>query len=164
VETLIRQVDDTYHQVRDLSHDLVPQKFSDTGFAELIAGYIRQFNMPGNAVITFHAFPKEEIDRIGTSLKVEIYKIIQELITNALKHSQASKIEIQLTQLDGMLTLLFEDDGQGFSLETVKYGLGFQNIHERLKLFDGVFSIDAFPSKGTVIDIEIPLNPECYEV
>lgn len=163
LETLIRQVNDTYHQVRDLSHDLVPQKFSNTGFTELITGYIRQFNVPGNAIISFHAFPSEEIERIGTSLKVEIYKIIQELITNAQKHSQASKVEIQLTQLDGMLKLLFEDNGQGFSVETVKYGIGFQNIRERLKLFDGILSIDAFPSKGTVIDIEIPLKPECYE-
>lgn len=163
LETLIRQVDDTYHQVRDLSHDLVPQKFTNTGFTELVAGYIRQFDVPGSATITFHAFPSEEIDRINTSLKVEIYKIIQELITNAQKHSQASKVEIQLTQLDGMLKLLFEDNGKGFSLETVKHGIGFQNIRERLQLFDGVLTIDTFPSKGTVIDIEIPLKPECYE-
>jgi len=163
LETLIRQVDDTYHQVRDLSHDLVPQKFSNTGFTELITGYIRQFDVPGNAIITFHAFPSEEIDRINTSLKVEIYKIIQELITNAQKHSQASKVEIQLTRLDGMLKLLFEDNGRGFSVETVKHGIGFQNIRERLKLFDGVLSIDAYPSKGTVIDIEIPLKPEWNE-
>ncbi|QHS63567.1 tetratricopeptide repeat-containing sensor histidine kinase [Chitinophaga agri] len=164
LQNLIRQVDDTYHQVRDLSHDLVPPQFSNTGYAELIAGYIRQFNVPGNAAITFHAFPNEEIDRIETSLKVEIYKIIQELITNALKHSKATKVEIQLTQLDGMLKLLFEDNGQGFSLETVKYGLGFQNIQTRVKLFDGIFTIDSFPSKGTVIDIEIPLNQEYCEV
>ncbi|NLR63439.1 tetratricopeptide repeat protein [Chitinophaga varians] len=163
LETLIRQVDDTYRQVRDLSHDLVPQKFANTGFAELISGYITQFNVPGNATITFHAFPGDEIDRLGTSLKVEIYKIIQELITNAQKHSQATKVEVQLTQLDGMLKLLFEDNGRGFSPETVKYGIGFQNIRDRLKLFDGVFTIDSFPSKGTVIDIEIPLNPACYE-
>lgn len=163
LETLIRQVDDTYRQVRDLSHDLVPQKFANTGFAELISGYITQFNVPGNATITFHAFPGDEIDRLGASLKVEIYKIIQELITNAQKHSQATKVEVQLTQLDGMLKLLFEDNGRGFSPETVKYGIGFQNIRDRLKLFDGVFTIDSFPSKGTVIDIEIPLNPACYE-
>ncbi|WP_188316124.1 tetratricopeptide repeat-containing sensor histidine kinase [Chitinophaga agrisoli] len=162
-EALIRQVEDTYHQVRDLSHDLVPYKFGNTGFTELISGYIRQFEAPGSAIITFHAFPAEEVDRIGTSLKVEIYKIIQELITNAQKHSQASKVEIQLTRLDGMLKLLFEDNGQGFSVETVQFGIGFQNIRERLRLFDGVFSIDSFPSKGTVIDIEIPLNAEWYE-
>ncbi|MET6996901.1 tetratricopeptide repeat-containing sensor histidine kinase [Chitinophaga defluvii] len=163
LETIIRQVDDTYHQVRDLSHDLVPQKFSNIGFTELISGYIRQFNTPGNAIITFHAFPGEEIDRIGTSLKVEIYKIIQELITNAQKHGQASKVEIQLTRLDDMLKLQFEDDGKGFSMETVKFGIGFQNIHERLKLFDGICIINSFPSKGTVIDIEIPLNQKYYE-
>lgn len=163
LETIIRQVDDTYHQVRDLSHDLVPQKFSNTGFTELISGYIRQFNVPGNAVITFHAFPGEEVDRIGTSLKVEIYKIIQELITNAQKHSKASKVEIQLTRLDDMLKLQFEDNGQGFSMETVKFGIGFQNIRERVKLFDGVCTIDSFPSKGTVIDIEIPLKQEYHE-
>ncbi|WP_209867485.1 ATP-binding protein [Chitinophaga sp. OAE865] len=161
--TIIRQVDDTYHQVRDLSHDLVPQKFSHTGFTELISGYIRQFNVPGNAIITFHAFPADEVDRIDTSLKVEIYKIIQELITNAQKHSKASKVEIQLTRLDDMLKLQFEDDGQGFSMDTVKFGIGFQNIRERLKLFDGVCTIDSFPSKGTVIDIEIPLNQEYHE-
>lgn len=163
LETIIRQVNDTYHQVRDLSHDLVPQQFSNTGFTALISGYIRQFNVPGNAIITFQAFPGEEIDRINTSLKVEIYKIIQELITNAEKHSQASKVEIQLTRLDDMLKLQFEDDGRGFSMDTVKFGIGFQNIRERVKLFDGVCTIDSFPSKGTVIDIEIPLNQELHE-
>ncbi|WP_343306362.1 sensor histidine kinase [Chitinophaga niabensis] len=160
IKELTKQVDETYHQVRDLSHDLVPQKFSNTGFTELIAGYLRQFNLPGNAKISFQAYPPEEIDLIETTLKVEIYKIMQELITNAQKHSQASKVEIQLTQFDGMLKLLFEDNGKGFSTETTRHGIGLQNIRERLKLFDGVLSIDSFPSKGTVIDIEIPLKYE----
>lgn len=160
---LIRELDDTYHQVRDLSHDLVPQKFSDTGFTELISGYLRQFDVPGKAEISFQAYPREEINKIGTTLKVEIYKIIQELITNTQKHSEASKVEIQLTRMDGMLKLLFEDNGKGFSPETTKQGIGFQNIRERLKLFDGVLSIDSFPSKGTVIDIEIPLKSTWHE-
>ncbi|MFD2890380.1 tetratricopeptide repeat-containing sensor histidine kinase [Chitinophaga cymbidii] len=160
---LIQQVDDTYHQVRGLSHDLVPEKFSETGFTELISGYLRQFDVPGNARISFQAYPAEEIDLIGTTLKVEIYKIIQELITNAQKHSQASKVEIQLTHMDGTLKLLFEDNGKGFSTETARQGFGFRNIRERLKHFDGVLSIDSFPSKGTVIDIEIPLKPAWYE-
>lgn len=163
MKELIKQVDETYHQVRDLSHDLVPQKFSNTGFTELIAGYLRQFDLPGNARISFQAYPREEIDLIGTTLKVEIYKIMQELITNTQKHSQASKVEIQLTQFDGMLKLLFEDNGKGFSTETTRHGIGLQNIRERLKLFDGVLSIDSFPSKGTVIDIEIPLKQVSYE-
>jgi signal transduction histidine kinase len=163
LKELMQQVDDTYHQVRDLSHDLVPQKFNNTGFTELISGYIRQFDVPGNAKISFQAYPREEIDLIGTTLKVEIYKIMQELITNTQKHSLASKVEIQLTKIDGVLKLLFEDNGKGFSVETTKHGIGFQNIRERLKLFDGILSIDSFPLKGTVIDIEIPLKPEWYE-
>ncbi|MGF6850117.1 NarL family two-component system sensor histidine kinase LiaS [Chitinophaga sp. W3I9] len=163
IKEVIKQIDDTYHQVRDLSHDLIPQKFNNTGFTELIAGYLRQFDVPGNAKISFQAYPREEIDLIGTTLKVEIYKIMQELITNTQKHSQASKVEIQLTKIDGLLKLLFEDNGKGFPVETTKYGIGFQNIRERLKLFDGVLSIDSFPSKGTVIDIEISLKPEWYE-
>ncbi|RPD37916.1 tetratricopeptide repeat-containing sensor histidine kinase [Chitinophaga barathri] len=163
LKELMLQVDETYHQVRDLSHDLIPQKFTNTGFTELISGYLRQFDIPGNAKISFQAYPREEIDLIGTTLKVEIYKIIQELITNSQKHSLASKVEIQLTKMDGLVKLLFEDNGRGFSVETTKHGIGFQNIRERLKLFDGVLSIDSFPSKGTVIDIEIPLKPEWHE-
>lgn len=163
VDGLLQQVDDTYQQVRNLSHDLVPEKFTNSGFTELVSGYLKQFDVPGKTSVSFQSYPKEAINELDTALKVELFKVVQELMTNAQKHSGASKIEVQLSQMDGLLKLLFEDNGKGFALETLKDGMGFRNIRERLSIYDGSVSIDSSPSRGVVVDIEIPLKAQLHE-
>ena len=111
-----------------------------------------------NEEITLQIHPKDEIDKIEENLKVELYKIIQELLTNALKHAKATQIDIQLSVFNNSIKLLFDDDGVGFDQEKVKYGLGFQNLKDRLKIIKGEMFINAFPDRGTVIDIDVPLN------
>ena len=108
--------------------------------------------------ITLQIHPVEEVDQVNENLKVELYKIIQELLTNALKHAKATQIDIQLSVFNNTIQLLFEDDGVGFDQEKVKYGLGFQNLKDRLKTIKGNILINSFPKRGTVIDINVPLN------
>ncbi|MDE0534933.1 tetratricopeptide repeat-containing sensor histidine kinase [Tenacibaculum sp. L6] len=157
-ENLIQQVDDTYNQVRELSHNLMPKKFKDSAFTSIVSEYIDNVKNLSNEEITLQIHPKEEIDKIEENLKVELYKIIQELLTNALKHAKAAQIDIQLSVFNNSVKLLFEDDGVGFDQEKVKYGLGFQNLKDRLKIIKGEMFINAFPDRGTVIDIDVPLN------
>ncbi|WP_428742236.1 tetratricopeptide repeat-containing sensor histidine kinase [Tenacibaculum sp.] len=157
-ENLIQQVDDTYNQVRELSHNLMPKKFKDSAFTSIISAYIDNVKTLSKEQITLQIHPKEEIDEVGENLKVELYKIIQELLTNALKHAKATEIDIQLSVFNNSIKLLFEDDGVGFDQEKVKYGLGFQNLKDRLKTIEGNIFINAFPNRGTVIDIDVPLN------
>ena len=157
-ENLIQQVDDTYNQVRELSHNLMPKKFKDSAFTSIVSEYIDNVKNLSNEEITLQIHPKEEIDKIEENLKVELYKIIQELLTNALKHAKATQIDIQLSVFNNSVKLLFEDDGVGFDQEKVKYGLGFQNLKDRLKIIKGEIFINAFPDRGTVIDIDVPLN------
>ena len=155
---LIQQVDDTYNQVRELSHNLMPKKFKDSAFTSIISAYIDNVKTLSKEQITLQIHPKEEIDEVDENLKVELYKIIQELLTNALKHARATEIDIQLSVLNNSIKLLFEDDGVGFNQEKVKYGLGLQNLKDRLKIIEGNIFVNAFPNKGTVIDIDVPLN------
>lgn len=157
-ENIIQQVDDTYNQVRELSHNLMPKKFKDSAFTSIVSEYIENVKNLSDEEITLQIHPKEEIDKIEENLKVELYKIIQELLTNALKHAKATQIDIQLSVFNNSVKLLFEDDGAGFDQEKVKYGLGFQNLKDRLKIIKGEMFINAFPDKGTVIDIDVPLN------
>ncbi|UNY99081.1 histidine kinase [Zhouia spongiae] len=157
-ENLIEQVDDTYNLVRELSHNLMPGKFKDSAFTTIISEYIDNVKTLSKEQIVVQIHPKEEIDNIEDHLKVELYKIVQELLTNALKHAKATQIDIQLSVFNNSIKLLFEDDGVGFDQEKVKYGLGLQNLKDRLKTIKGNIFINAFPDRGTVIDIDVPLN------
>lgn len=159
-EEVVRQLDDTYQLVRDLSHNLVPKQFRNTGFTELIETYLGRFDVDGNSCISFQAYPHEEVNGLPTDIKVEVYKIIQELMTNAQKHAQASRIDIQLARVADVLKLIFEDNGRGFLVDKTPVGIGLRNIRERLKAYHGTMHIDSFPQRGTIVDIDIPLKTD----
>lgn len=157
---VIRQLDETYQQVRDISHNLAPKTFINTGFVELVQNYLDRFTAGGKVKISFGVYPDDVADAMDTALKVELFKIIQELMTNVQKHAEASAIEIQLTRVDGELKLIFEDNGKGFPVDETSAGIGLQNIKARLNNFKGTLAIDSFPGRGTVVDISIPVNEQ----
>ncbi|WP_282079596.1 tetratricopeptide repeat-containing sensor histidine kinase [Aquimarina algiphila] len=154
---IINQIDETYHQVRDISHDLASKKFLENGISKLVKEYISNIQDGSDQNISFNPHPEEQIDKIGVPLKEELFKIIQELLTNCLKHAQADRIDIYLNQYEKTLQLLFEDNGIGFNTKKNADGIGFKNIKKRLDKLSGTLFIDSTPNRGTVIDIEIPM-------
>ncbi|MDH7448348.1 sensor histidine kinase [Aquimarina sp. 2201CG14-23] len=85
-----------------------------------------------------------------------MFKIIQELLTNTLKHAKADQIDIYLNQYQTSLQLLFEDNGIGFDANNMTEGIGFKNIRNRLNPLSGTLMIDSTKDRGTLINIEIP--------
>ncbi|MCF6298016.1 MAG: histidine kinase [Flavobacteriaceae bacterium] len=154
---ITKQIDDTYNQVRDLSHNLTPKKFNENAFTTLVSQYIKNIEKDNKTNITFSPHPEKEVNAIAEKLKVELYKIIQELLTNTFKHANANQIDIHLNKLDNTLKLLFEDDGDGFNVQNSKKGVGLNNIKSRLDVLSGTMNIDSLPNRGTVIDIDIPI-------
>ncbi|MFD2562667.1 tetratricopeptide repeat-containing sensor histidine kinase [Aquimarina rubra] len=154
--TIIDQLDDTYEQVREISHNLIPKKISQTAFANYIADYINTIEKVTEPEITFIPHPEEKINSIDDHQKVEIFKIIQELMTNALKHAKAKVIEICLNVYNDSIEIIFEDDGIGFDVKNTNTGIGLQNIKKRLSLLKAKIDIDSAINRGTAIRIEIP--------
>ncbi|WP_353195317.1 sensor histidine kinase [Parapedobacter defluvii] len=161
---IVRQVDDTYQQVRDLAHHLIPPKFSKDDFTELIAQYLKNFDISGKTTVSFRAFQKDTLNAIPSDLKVEIYKIIQELMTNTAKHADASRVEVQIMVLDNELQLIFEDNGKGFSADETTPGIGLRNLRDRLQRCQGTLELNTTPGRGTVIDITLPIKTQQHVV
>ncbi|MBW1298429.1 tetratricopeptide repeat-containing sensor histidine kinase [Aquimarina litoralis] len=155
---IIKQIDETYHQVRDISHNLASKKFQDNGVSSLIKEYVNNIENGSNQKISFNPYPEEKINEIESPLKEELFKIIQELLTNTLKHAQADQVDIYLNRYQTILQLLFEDNGVGFDTSKTGEGIGFENIRNRLKLLSGNLMIDSTINRGTVINIEIPVS------
>lgn len=156
-QKIIKQIDDTYNQVRDISHNLMPQKFQENPFTLLLGKYIDNINTSSKEMISLHIHPEEDVNSIDERIKVELYKIIQELLTNALKHAEANEINIHITHLGEEIKLLFEDDGKGIDTETIVEGIGLQNIKARIASINGMMRIDTHPQRGTIVDIDVPL-------
>ncbi len=155
---IINQIDETYHQVRDLSHNLASKKFQNNGISKLIKEYVNNIEQGSNQNISFNPHPEEKINEIENPLKEELFKIVQELLTNTLKHAKADQIDIYLNKYQTTLQLLFEDNGVGFDTNKIKDGIGFQNIRNRLSPLSGKMMIDSIVNRGTVVNIEIPVS------
>ena len=155
---IIKQIDETYNQVRDFSHNLVPKKFQKNSISTLVKEYIRNVKNGSRQNISFHPYPENLIAKIGSPLTEELFKIIQELLTNCLKHAKAKNIDIYLNHHKDAIQLLFEDDGVGFDIHKTVDGIGFKNIKNRLNHLSGGIHIDSTIGRGTVISIEIPLG------
>lgn len=158
--TISAQIDETYQLVRDISHTLIPKKFKQNAFSELIGGYAKSISNTGELQIGFHPHPEKEINAIDEKYQMEIYKIVQELMTNTLKHAEAEKVEIHLSLIENELSVLFEDNGKGFDPKNLKQGIGYQNMQNRVQELQGQMNIDSAIGRGTVVSIQIPINPE----
>ncbi len=87
-----------------------------------------------------------------------LYRIIQELTSNTLKHANASRVRISFTQKNKKLVLRYTDDGEGFEVSKVKKGVGFKSIFTRVNYYQGKININSLKRKGTDFVIEMPLK------
>ncbi|AOW16547.1 hypothetical protein LPB03_03275 [Polaribacter vadi] len=99
-------------------------------------------------------------ERLENSLEITIFRIIQELITNIIKHADAKNATINISLYDKNLNIIIEDDGKGFDINKVdlKEGMGISSIKTRVKHLNGTFNIDATPGKGSSIILDIPIT------
>jgi len=90
----------------------------------------------------------------------------QEALHNAIKHSEADIIEVQLRVIENMLTMIIQDDGKGFDPEDSgeKQGLGLLSMRERVRLEQGTVQVMAKPGEGTRIEVRVPLKENAAEV
>ena len=102
--------------------------------------------------------PKNDLGRLSAEREIAIYRMTQEAVNNALKHSQSAKVRVTLEQFDDCIQLIVKDWGVGIARKDPSRGVhGLLGIKERVRLLNGTFNLDSSPGKGTQIEIELPL-------
>jgi len=151
-------LDEAVEEVRRIAQDMqsgVLQKFGLASAVKDLAETIKHSNQ-----LTVEVNAHGIKDRIPNQLEVKIYKIIQELIGNVLKHAKAKKLTIYLHRQDGLFNLIVEDDGIGFQPDKIadKGGMGLKNITFRVTELNGTCHFDSNENKGTSVIIDIPIE------
>ncbi len=147
----------TFQQVRDFIFQLRPMMLDDLGLVPTVNRYVDAVKEQSQAEI-FVTITGEE-RRLESYLEVVVFRSIQELLNNAIRHSQANEIRIQLDVPDSHVRVSLDDNGKGFDtamLETPA-NMGLKLIKERVEMLGGQFDVDSTPGQGTRITFQIPI-------
>jgi len=144
-------VNESINALKDISNNLSPHILSNFGLASAINTFTAKINQTKAIEIDFKS--NMENQRLENDKEVVLYRAACELINNAIRHSGASKIEIELNKHEKFVTLQFYDNGRGFDTSSLNSedikGMGLSNIETRVKSVDGVFILESNPGKGT---------------
>lgn len=146
-----QQLTEAVADIRDLAHNLMPPSIRKYGLEEAIKDFIQNLETPGTK-IEYYASNLSALTHVNKQLSV--FRIVQELVNNAVKHADASRILLQTTIEDDLLLIDIEDDGVGFDPHLVKRNMGLHNIETRVQFLNGTMRMDSQPGKGTAINIE----------
>jgi signal transduction histidine kinase len=158
-------VDESVTEVRNISHNMMPSVLLQYGLVVAIEDFTSKINNSNLLKINF-SHTGFENKKLISSLEIVLYRVVQELVNNAIKHAQASKMDIQLLLFDQELTLMLEDNGKGFDYEQTvlsKNGIGLKNIISRINYINGMINFDSSKGNGTTITIEKKLSNTDYE-
>jgi signal transduction histidine kinase len=146
--------------VHDISRQLHPSIIEDLGLADAVSSLCSRFADNEGIPVEFNADDLPADLRRETALN--LYRVIQESMSNSAKHAQAKKIIVDLEAVGGMIRLSITDNGVGFDPEAVrgKHRLGLISLRERAALIDGSIKIESSPGEGTIITVVAPYEPD----
>ncbi|QCR21273.1 sensor histidine kinase [Pontibacter sp. SGAir0037] len=154
-------LDEVIGSARRISHDLMPAILEKFGLVQAVESIRRA--IPQHAGITFefvHAGEK----KLQPKVELAIFRVLQELLNNTLKHSEATLIRVELVYLVDMLRVLYTDNGKGFdyqaqisAIQAAKPGLGLTNLQGRIEIIDGTFDFFSTKGGGVRVSIVVPI-------
>ncbi len=157
-----KQISHTYQDMRSMSYRLHPAVLSDLGLEPALESYLHGIKRYSGLEIDFRMIGFEQ--RMDPEIETVLYRVSQEIITNALKHSGAELFRLSIIKGYPNIIYVAEDDGVGFDMsKSYGQGLGLLGIRERMALIGGAFSIRSSVGRGTKIRIEIPVKENSRE-
>lgn len=154
-----RIIDEMYGELKNICFDLMPQTLIKNGLESALREFTDRINTAGKIFIDLNVFGLES--RLSELQEISLYRISQEWINNILKYSDAQKVTLQITRDEDEITLLIEDDGQGFdrNLLVSGKGNGWKNLKTRTNLIKGELELETNPDqKGNTLIVNAPAN------
>ncbi|CAN5124563.1 hypothetical protein BH09BAC4_BH09BAC4_02880 [soil metagenome] len=152
-------IDNTIDSVRRISNDLLPQGLDELGLTYALEGLCESAMDIADVNVELTVDPDLNLP---TRTNLIVYRLVQELLNNALKHAEASEIQLSLEQRDTQLVIHYVDDGKGFDYAEAyqKRSLGLKNIETRAQMLDGTVAFDTQPGQGLRVTVTIPLTAQ----
>ena len=152
-----KHLDEIISSIREISYNLLPNTLQRKGLSEAVREFIGHIN--SKHVLNIRFYPMKEIV-IPPEKEIHIFRMIQEIVQNTLKHAKAKDLQIALGEENRNVLILTKDDGVGFDIEKARKettGLGLRSIESRAEILRGVINMESIPGQGTNYFVKIPL-------
>lgn len=148
----LNKLDESISEMRRVAHNMMPEALIRLGLQPALQDYCDGLSelQPFTITTAFHGLEK----RMEASAEAAVYRIVQELLNNAVKHAGATHILAQVMRQENSLTITVEDNGSGFDMANSKKGAGLQNIRSRVDYLQGQMDVQSVPGKGTSVHID----------
>ena len=156
-EKSMGMLDKSIVELRRVAHNMMPESLAKFGLDTALKDFCESINQSGAIQLTYQSFEMDE-NSISKTTASPLYRIIQELVNNILKHADASVALVQLIRKSNALSITVEDNGKGFDKTVLanNEGIGYLNLYNRVNYLNGTIDIETLPGKGTSVNIEIP--------
>jgi signal transduction histidine kinase len=157
----LTQLESDIASLRALITELRPAALDQLGLEPALLALIDRVRLGGLDVdvqIDLDGAPGRMPQRLAGELETGIYRIVQEALTNAVKHGGAERAVVEVTEVGGQVTVAVRDDGAGFDPTTATTGFGLVGMRERAELLDGTIDTDSVPGRGTTIQVTLPVS------
>ncbi len=150
-------IKDAAKEVRAVSHSMVPNALLKSGLVAAVRDFVQRM---GTDKLNIHLIIHGLNDRLNEHVETVVFRVLQELVNNIIKHANATEITIQLLKEQQELSIMVEDNGKGFDINTLneKAGIGLKNIESRVEYLNGHVHFDSSIGNGTTVMIDIPLD------
>jgi two-component system, NarL family, sensor kinase len=151
----LSMVDNTIGDLRKVAHNLMPETLIRFGLNDSLRDFCDAIRFSSNMEVIYQWFGENR--KLSGGAEVFTYRIVQELVNNAIRHAEAQQIIVQITMAENKIGITVEDDGKGFDKEDKQQmkGAGMSNIAYRVQYFNGTLDIVTAPDKGTSVSIEL---------
>ena len=144
----------TLQDVRRLAVELRPKVLDDFGLVPALERLTHGFGEQTGIGVDLETSAITE--RPPLEVETAIYRIVQEALTNVLKHANARRVSVLVTRAGGRIRVVIEDDGTGFDPAAHSEGIGLVGMRERIELLDGTLTVESSPASGTTLAVEVP--------
>jgi signal transduction histidine kinase len=156
LEKIIQLVDESCKEIRNVSHVMMPNALLKNNLATAIREFVDKLN---NKKLQVHVYTEGLDERMSSDIETVLYRVVQECVTNALRHAGATTLDITLARDKDGITGTIEDNGKGFETEGKEKfdGIGLKNITTRIEYLKGTVDFDSAPGRGTVVAFHVPV-------
>lgn len=155
-ERSMDMLDSSIKEMRRVAHNMMPEALVKFGLDTALKDFCNDINLSGALQVSYQSIGLENAV-IDQTTAITIYRIVQELINNTMKHAAAKSTIVQVTKTNGQLSVTVEDDGKGFDTSILKQskGIGWDNIQNRIDFLKGKLDVRSETGKGTSVLIEL---------
>ena len=157
-ERSMDMLDSSIKEMRRVAHNMMPEALVKFGLDTALKDFCNDISKSGALEVSYHSIGLEQIV-LDQTVAITIYRIVQELIHNTMKHASAKHAIVQVTKSNGQVTVTVEDDGKGFykSVLNKSKGIGWSNIKNRVEFLKGTLDVKSEGVKGTSVYIELTI-------